>query len=364
MPSTVSGSARTAPGIFSSPATERARGLNRSRQRFCPPYALRTGSGCPCDRAASALRLGATSGQIRSSAMKAALLPDRGVVKVAGDDTRKFLNGLVTSDIAKVTPAAASFAALLTPQGKIIVDFILAEAPPADGGGFFLDCPRALASTLMQRLNFYKLRAKVIVEDLSETLGVLAIWDGDAATEYGLCYRDPRLPALGLRCMLPPHLAGEAAADLGAAFVEPTAYEAHRIALGVPRGGLDFIYGDAFPHESDMDQFGGIDFDKGCFVGQEVVSRIEHRGSARARVVPVAFDGFAPEAGTPVSVGDKTIGTLGSTAQGRGLAMLRLDRAADALATGQPLVTGSVEIRLVKPAWAQFAWPGEVKAAE
>jgi len=220
--------------------------------------------------------------------MNAALLPDRGVVKVAGDDTRKFLNGLVTSDIAKVTPGAAAFGALLTPQGKIIADFILAEAPAADGGGFFLDCPRALASTLMQRLNFYKLRAKVLIEDLSETLGVLAVWDGEASTEYGLCYRDPRLAALGLRCMLPPHLAGDAAADLGAELVESSAYEAHRIALGVPRGGLDFIYGDAFPHESDMDQFGGVDFDKGCFVGQEVVSRIEHRGTARTRIVPVA----------------------------------------------------------------------------
>jgi tRNA-modifying protein YgfZ len=295
--------------------------------------------------------------------MKAALLPDRGVVKVDGDDARKFLNGLVTSDIAKVAPEEAAFSALLTPQGKIIVDFILTEAPPADGGGFFLDCPRALAPTLVQRLNFYKLRAKVIVEDLSETLGVLAIWDGGAATEYGLCYRDPRLAALGLRCMLPPHLAGEAAADLGAQLIEPSAYEAHRIALGVPRGGLDFIYGDAFPHETDMDQFGGVDFDKGCFVGQEVVSRIEHRRIARTRVVPVTFDGFAPEPGTPVSAGDKTVGTLGSAAQGRGLAMLRLDRTADALGAGERLTAGGVEMRLVKPAWAQFAWPGE-KAAE
>src|SRR5260370_15910155 len=119
--------------------------------------------------------------------MKAALLPDRGVVKVAGDDARKFLNGLVTCDIAKATPGAAGFSALLTPQGKIIVDFILAEVPPADAGGVFLDCPRALASTLVQRLNFYKLRAKLIVEELSDTLGVLAIWDGGAATEYGFC---------------------------------------------------------------------------------------------------------------------------------------------------------------------------------
>src|SRR5262249_6770058 len=161
-----------------------------------------------------------------------------------------------------------------------------------------LDCPRALASTLVQRLNFYKLRAKVIVEDLCETLGVLAIWDDGAATEYALCYRDPRLAGLGLRCMLAPHPAGEGAADVRAELVDPSADESHRIALGVPRGGLDFIYGDAFPQETDMDQFGGVDFDKGCFVGQEVVSRIEHRGSARARVVPVSFDGFAPEAGT------------------------------------------------------------------
>ncbi len=296
--------------------------------------------------------------------MQAALLPDRGVVKVAGPDARKFLNGLVTVDVDKVSSERASFGALLTPQGKIIVDFVLAEAPAADGGGFFLDCPRALAPTLVQRLNFYKLRAQLVVEDLSETLGVLAVWDGSAATDYGLCYADPRLPALGLRCMLPPHLAADAAADLGATLVEASAYEAHRIALGVPRGGLDFSYGDAFPHETDMDQFGGVDFDKGCFVGQEVVSRIEHRGTARTRVLPVAFDGFAPEAGTPVSAGEKAVGTLGSSAQGRALAMLRLDRAADALAAGQPLASGGVELRLVKPDWAQFAWPGQAKAAE
>jgi tRNA-modifying protein YgfZ len=314
------------------------------------------------------MRLLKQSPHIRSSSdqasMQAALLPDRGVVKVAGDDARKFLNGLVTTDIDKVSPARPAFAALLTPQGKIIADFIVAEAPAADGGGFFLDCPRALAPTLMQRLNFYKLRAKVIVEDLSEMLGVLAAWGGDAATEYGLCYADPRLPALGLRCMLPPHLAANAAADLGATLVEAAAYEAHRIALGVPRGGLDFSYGDAFPHETDMDQLGGIDFDKGCFVGQEVVSRIEHRGTARTRVVPVAYDGFAPEAGMAVNAGEKALGTFGSAAQGRALAMLRLDRAADALAAGQPLVSGGIEIRLVKPDWAQFAWPGEAKAAE
>ena len=120
--------------------------------------------------------------------MQAALLPDRGVVKVAGDDARRFLNGLVTNDMTKVTPADPRFAALLTPQGKIIVDFIIAEAPAEDGGGFFLDCPRALAGTLVEKLNFYKLRAKVICEDLSEVLGVMAILNGSGDSEYGLSY--------------------------------------------------------------------------------------------------------------------------------------------------------------------------------
>src|SRR5262249_28194040 len=118
--------------------------------------------------------------------MKAALLPDRGVVKVAGEDARTFLNGLLTTDIGAVTPAQARFAALLTPQGKVIVDCIVVEAPERDGGGFFLDCPRALAPNLVTKLNFYKLRAKVIAEDLSETLGILAAWDGDGARAYGL----------------------------------------------------------------------------------------------------------------------------------------------------------------------------------
>jgi hypothetical protein len=296
--------------------------------------------------------------------MKAALLPDRGVVKVDGDGARKFLDGLVTADLDKVTRDAAQYGALLTPQGKIIADFIVAEVAPEDGTGLFLDCPRALATTLTARLNFYKLRAKVIVEDLSETLGVLAAWDGEGTTDCGLVYRDPRLPALGLRAMIPPHLAAEAAADLGAELVEAQAYEAHRIALGAPRGGLDFIYGDAFPHEADMDQLHGVDFAKGCYVGQEVVSRMEHRGTARNRVVPVAYESFAPDAGMPVTAGDKTVGTMGSSASGRGLAMLRLDRVADAQAAGATLMAGGIAIRPVKPEWARFRWPGEEKAAE
>ncbi len=294
--------------------------------------------------------------------MKAALLPDRGVVKVSGDDARRFLNGLVTNDMEKVTPGSAQFAALLTPQGKIVSDFIIAEALPQDGGGFFLDCPRALAAMLVEKLNFYKLRAKVLVEDRSDTLGVVAFWDGIGQSDVGLSYADPRLPALGTRTIIPPDLAAEAAANLGATLAGHEAYNAHRIALGVPRGGEDFAYGDTFPHEADMDQLGGVDFDKGCYVGQEVVSRVEHRSSARSRVVPMAYE-FAPISGLPVMAGEKEVGTLMSAAKGRGLALVRLDRVADALALGTPLTCGNMPVHLVKPDWARFPWPGEAEAS-
>jgi tRNA-modifying protein YgfZ len=288
--------------------------------------------------------------------MKAAFLPDRGVVKVAGIDARKFLNGLLTADMGSVSAANPRFAALLTPQGKIIVDFIVIEAADA----FLLDCPRALAAALVERLSFYKLRAKVTLENQSAILGVMAIWD--AASPCAASYPDPRLPELGLRCIAASPAAAAAAA--GAVLIDAAAYEAHRIALGVPSGGPDFGYGDAFPHEADMDQLHGVDFQKGCYVGQEVVSRIEHRGSARTRVVPVAFDGAAPATGSAVTAAGKPVGTMGSAAAGRGLAMLRLDRIDEALAAGTALMAGGMELRLVKPPWARFAFPGDPKTAQ
>jgi folate-binding protein YgfZ len=282
--------------------------------------------------------------------MKRARLADRGVVRVAGQEARRFLNGLVTADMSRM-PSRACFAALLTPQGKIIVDFIAAETER----GFLLDCPRALAATLVERLTFYRLRAKIAIEEVSESLAVEALWDAGSG-ETDACHGDPRLSDLGLRCIVP---LAQAAADTDAA-----EYEAHRIALGVPQGGADFAYGDAFPHEADMDQLNGVDFAKGCFIGQEVVSRMEHRGLARTRVVPVAIDGAAPASGTALTAAGRPVGTMGSAARGRGLAALRLDRVEEALAQGAPLVAAAATLRLVKPAWARFAFPGEAKAAE
>jgi folate-binding protein YgfZ len=278
--------------------------------------------------------------------MKAAFLPDRGVVKVSGDGARDFLNGLVTTDVAALRPGQGRFGALLTPQGKIIVDFLITEAPPRDGGGFLIDCPRALAQGLADKLGFYKLRAKVAVENLSDNLGVLAAWDGDLSIKPDLAFADPRDAALGWRILAPADLAQKVAGAIGAMLVDSAAYEAHRIACGAPRGGLDFIYGDAFPHETNMDRLRGVDFDKGCYVGQEVVSRMQHRGTARMRTVRVMLDGPAPEPGTAILAGDKSVGTMGSAAESRALALIRIDRAADALQAGVPLTSGGLAVRL------------------
>lgn len=281
--------------------------------------------------------------------MKSAFLPDRGVVKVAGEDARTFLNGLVTTDIDRLKPGLGRFGALLTPQGKITVDFLITEAPAGHGGGFLIDCPKALADTLATKLKFYKLRAKVVVENLSDELGVLAAWDGKLATQPDLSFADPRNEELGYRILIPEDLKQKLSDLIGAELVDAAAYEAHRIALGVPRGGLDFMYSDAFPHETNMDRLAGVDFDKGCYVGQEVVSRMQHRGTARTRSVKVLLEGAAPEAGATILAGDKPVGTIGSTADGRGIALVRIDRVADALDAGQPLTAGGLPLKLAEP---------------
>src|SRR5690348_16189714 len=200
--------------------------------------------------------------------MKAAFLPDRGVVEVSGEDARKFLNGLFTTDVTRLQPGEARFGALLTPQGKIIVDFLILQAPTdaAAGERFLLDCPRALAQPLVDKLKLYRLRAKVTVENLSDRIGVLTAWGGEIANPPELAFADPRQPALGWRILSPEADASRIAAAIGAEIVGSNAYEAHRIAQAVPRGGIDFAYGDAFPLETNMDLLHGVDIGKGCYV--------------------------------------------------------------------------------------------------
>jgi folate-binding protein YgfZ len=255
--------------------------------------------------------------------------------------------------MAQVTPVQAGYAALLSPQGKILFDFLVTQAPEEDGGGFFLDCPLALAPDLVRRLGLYRLRARVEIEDLSGLLGVAAVV-GDAAfdPQDWLAFADPRLPALGWRLI-------GARDDLQQTGGDPMLYHAWRIGLCVPEGGKDFAYNDAFPHEALMDQLHGVDFRKGCYVGQEVVSRMEHRGTARTRIVCAAYaGGFAPDPGMEVVAGDKALGRTGSQHKGRGLVMLRLDRLAEALGAGQPATAGGLTLTVSRPPFARFDLPG------
>ncbi len=281
--------------------------------------------------------------------MIAAFLPDRGVVKVSGEAARDFLNGLVTTDVGLIQPGLGRFGALLTPQGKITVDFLITEAPSGHGGGFLIDCPRALAQGFADKLGFYKLRAKVVVENLSDSLGVLVAWDGEPAVKPDLTFADPRSEKLGWRILIPAALAPKVADLIGADLVDSAVYDTRRIACGVPRGGIDFMYGDAFPHETNMDRLHGVDFDKGCYVGQEVVSRMQHRGTARTRTVRLILESAPPEAGVAIVAGDKSVGVMGSSADGRGLGLVRIDRATDALDAGVPLSAGGLGIRLAEP---------------
>jgi hypothetical protein len=274
-----------------------------------------------------------------------AFLADRGLVRIAGAEATNFLQGLVTNDISRLTSGHAVYAALLTPQGKIIVDFLVTQAPAEEGGGLYLDCPRALAPDLVKRLAIYRLRAKITIEDLSNRLRVAAAWGADAEAwqpdDIVASFRDPRETNLGRRFILSaPPISGDG--DRGAAAL----YEAHRIALGVPKGGEDFTYGEAFPHDANLDLLHGVDFDKGCYVGQEVVSRVHHRGTARKRIVRVHFRGSPPASGSEVIAGDVTIGTMGSASAGTGLAMIRTDRAEEAISAHQPLLAQGIELAL------------------
>lgn len=274
--------------------------------------------------------------------MPVTVLEDRGVVEVGGPEAGALLQRLVTNDVDGLARGEARYAALLSPQGKILVDFLVV----ADGDGperrFLLDCPLALAPDLAKRLTLYRLRAKVTVEDRSATLAAAAVWSEPLPEgAVGLTARDPRHPVLGYRILAPrSELAGLASADAAA-------YAAHRIAAGVPEGGADFAYGETFPHEANLDRLNGLDFTKGCYVGQEVVSRVQHRGTARKRVTPVLFEGPPPTVGTTIQVGDIAIGTMGSAASGRGLALVRTDRAEEAAALGAPALADGVHLSIV-----------------
>ncbi|WP_439542110.1 CAF17-like 4Fe-4S cluster assembly/insertion protein YgfZ [Hyphomicrobium sp.] len=281
------------------------------------------------------------------------ILPDRGVVSVAGADAEKLLGGLITNEMALLDTAPALHAGLLSPQGKILFDFFVVRA----GDGYLLETASDKAGDLVKRLSMYKLRADAAIRDVSDEYVVAVAFGGDAEVpvvepEGAIAFVDPRLPGLGVRVLVPG--AAESIANLGAPASAET-YHAHRIGLGVPEGGKDFVFGDTFPHEALMDQLHGLSFTKGCFVGQEVVSRMQHRTNVRKRIVEVSAEEALPSGPLPVTIGEAEIGRLGSVDGARGLALVRIDRVAEAQRDGMPVTVAGLPLTVTVPAFATFA---------
>ena len=262
------------------------------------------------------------------------VLAERSVLRVTGPEARPFLHGLLTCDVEAMANGGACYGALLTPQGKILFDMFAKDA----GEALLIDCAASQKAELVKRLAMYKLRAKVTVSEMAD---LLVLVSGETIRDG---FADPRSAAMGWRAFV---------AKDGAA--TGTGYTRARITAGLADTDADLGSGEFFPHEANFDQFGAVSFSKGCYVGQEVVSRMEHRGTARARMLPVWCDGPAPPKGSDIRAGDKSLGTMLGSEGDSGLALIRLDRLAEARA---PLLSEGVSVTVQKPSFARYDVPG------
>ncbi len=304
------------------------------------------------------------------------ILEHRAVLTLGGPDVRGFLQGIVSNDVERVSTERALWSAFLTPQGKFLYEFFLVERPGADpiagpiAGGcatlFWLECEAERRTDLMRRLKMYKLRAKVELSDTEEELAVAVLFGpgisealGLATEELGrardfaggVAFLDPRLSALGARVLLPRDGAEEALQAAGFTESRLEDYDGLRIGLGVPDGSRDLEVEKSLLLESGFDELNGLDWDKGCYMGQELTARTRYRGLTKKRLLPVEIDGPVPEPGTVVRCGEREAGVLRSTADGRGLALLRLEHLGEEAA---PLTAGEARLTVVKPDWARF----------
>ncbi|HEU5048185.1 MAG TPA: folate-binding protein [Rickettsiales bacterium] len=262
-----------------------------------------------------------------------ALLAGRSVIAVSGNDARDFLQGLITNDVRQVTPQLAIFTALLSPQGKFLYDFFIIEHE----GKLLLDIERMYEAELVKRLSMYKLRAQVEIAPLSDWQ-VAAVWGTPPAGQGEVIYADPRLPAMGVRML---------GRNLSVAGDEET-YHAYRLALAIPDGAKDLTQNRSLPMEWGYDKLNAIDFNKGCYVGQEVTARSKHRATLHKMVHRVQADTALPPRDTAIMSGEREVGQMASSNGNIGLAMLNLD----AVASGAPLEAAGVKLQAERPAWS------------
>ncbi|MCA0050868.1 folate-binding protein YgfZ [Mesorhizobium sp. B283B1A] len=280
------------------------------------------------------------------------LLKDRALISVSGPDAEHFLQNILTTDLDALGESEARPGALLTPQGKILFDFLISRAGE---NAFRLECRADISDDFVRRLMLYKLRAKVEIAKSEQAL-VSVAWGNEsiASRSDSTAVADRRFDDESVT----RSYAGAAQADDGAA------WQAFRIAHGIAESGADYALGDAFPHDVLLDETGGVGFRKGCYVGQEVVSRMQHRGTARRRVLIVQSELPLPAAGTELTVEGRPVGALGSSAGTIGLAIARIDRVKAALDAGRPILAGDVPVTLIIPTWAKFSFPQETVGAE
>jgi folate-binding protein YgfZ len=291
------------------------------------------------------------------------LLGDRAVLEITGADRREFLQGLVSNDVAKVVGDRAVYAALLTAQGKYLHDFFIA----AIGDAFVLDAEAARLADLKRRLGLYKLRAKVTLAEAGDRYIVAAAFGKDALKTLdlpaelgaavpfagGIVYVDPRLAELGARLLLPPSGGLATLEAIGFHAGDAGAYDRLRLSLGVPDGSRDLVVEKSILLESGFDELNGVDWQKGCYIGQELTARTKYRGLIKKRLLPVSIEGPPPAPGTPVMLGAEEAGEMRSASDGIGLALLRLEALGEASAE-KVLTAGPARLTAHKPAWAKF----------
>jgi len=284
---------------------------------------------------------------------KFVVLQDRGVLAIGGDERASFLQGLISNDTARISEERAIYAALLTAQGKYLHDFILVAHDEA----IWLDGETARLADLRRRLTMYRLRAKVTIDERPE-LAVAAIYGGATAGGPGAAERladgvvltDPRLAALGARAVLPRDKIRAALRDGGAVEGDVAEYDRLRLGLGVPDGSRDLALDKSILLESGFDELNGVDWDKGCYIGQELTARTKYRGLIKKRLFPVRIDGPAPEPGAVVMRDGHEAGEMRSSRGGVGLALLRLE----AIAGGGALTAGNARIIPTTPDWMRL----------
>jgi len=289
------------------------------------------------------------------------LLENRRLIRLEGEDTRSFLQGLISNDVDKVTMEQAIYAAFLTPQGKYLFDFFVFVMD----GAFWLDCEAARAEEFRTRLSRYRLRSKVTIEDGGTGYSIAAVFGGSAPAKLGLsdiaghtakfdggvAFTDPRLAKAGARAVLPADAAGKALTGAGLTETPFDVYDAHRIGLGLPDGSRDMVVEKTILLEAGFEELNGVDWDKGCYLGQELTARTHYRGLVKRRIVPVAIDGASPAPGTPILRDGKEVGEVRSSVPGAGIAMMRLEHLAEG---GGDFTAGEARLTPRKPEWAAF----------